>query len=103
MVRSTQRHVRPVLNESEAIRTLGTCGGRYQIATLRFVGSGSPTARLYLYSETNLSRSCWRHSQRFGTKDSLGDYLVDDRWVPHSLVISDEPSRLYNGDLAAPF
>jgi hypothetical protein len=74
-----------------------------QRAALRFVGSEPPTAMLYLYSEMNLNEGRQRRSKRSEPDNSLGNRLAGGRQVFDVLVEGDEPARLDDSNLPAPF
>lgn len=66
------------------------------------MGSGSPTATLYLYSEMNLNESGEWYLREHGSNNSLGHGLIDSRWVLYLFIESDEAPHLNNGNLSLP-
>lgn len=76
---------------------------RNQRSAARFVGSGSPTATQYLYSEMNLDECVQQCSQRAESNDPLGNHLAHGGRVLKLFVKSNKPSGLHDSDLPAPF
>ena len=73
-----------------------------QWLALRFVGSGSPTATLYLYPDMNLKKSGKFCSQNREPNNSLGDSFVNDRRTLDLFIKCHKLSHLDNSNLSLP-